>query len=271
MSHTYALPNYLLTHRKRLGYTQKQVAEALKCAENQIYRYESGNRVPDLKTAIKLELLYRTTLQRLFAGLYEEAQEQLGRQVQVRESSDAAPAFEKRSRGTRGRILALDPWTRAIGFAVLEEDELLNCGVRWLGPIPLPERLLVKGKSFVEELIEFYRPSVLVLSRTDYRESRRSRYVQNFCRAIKKVAEDKKLRLKEYEPREVKARLGGGGELNKHGLCLAIAERFSELAAKVPPPRKPWQSQDVRNSAFQAVGLALAVGSPASASQSSHP
>jgi len=255
VSHTYALPNYLLTHRKRLGYTQKQVAEALKCAENQIYRYESGSRVPDLRTAIKLELLYRASLQRLFAGLYEEAEKQLGKQVDVRESSDATASVQGRSRGKPQRVLALDPWTRAIGLAVLEGDELLNCGVRWLGPLPLPERLLVKGRSFVEGLIEFYRPSVLILSKTDYRGSRRSRYVQAFCRAIKKLASAQGLRFKEYEPQQVKAHLGG--KLNKHGLCLAVAEHFPELAAKVPSPRKPWQSQDVRVSAFQAVGLTL--------------
>ena len=261
MTRSHALTNYLLTHRKRLGYTQKQVADALRCSEHQVYRYEQGRRLPDLKTAIRLELFYKASLQTLFAGLYEEARHQLGKQVHVREASDAAPAVAHGSGygRKRRRILALDPWTRAIGFAVLEGEELLCSGVRWLGPVPLPDRLLVKGESFVQGLIEFYRPSAVVLSKTDYPGSRRSKHVRAFCRVIKELALAKRLRFVESAPNEVKSSLAQGGKLNKHGIAVAVGKRFPELTDKVPSPRKPWESQDLRMSAFQAVALALVV------------
>ena len=144
------------------------------------------------------------------------------------------------------RILALDPWTGAIGFAVLEDEKLLRCGVRYLAGMPLPKRLHMKGLSFVRELIEFYRPDVVVVSVTDYPGSKRSEHVRSFCRLLKKLIRAKALRLAEYDPYQLKSFLAPGYKLNRHGIARAVAQRFPELAAHVPPPRRVWQPQDLR-------------------------
>jgi len=176
-----------------------------------------------------------------------------------------APIFEElvyqvlttRARQTR-RTLALDPWTGAIGFAMLEDGRLIRCGVRYLAGMPLAERLRLKGLSFVRELIEFYRPDTVVLSITDYPGSKRSEHVRSFCRLLKKLIHAEGLEFAEYDPYQVKSFLVPGYRLNKHGIALSVARRFPELAAYVPPPRKAWQPQDLRMSAFHAVALALA-------------
>ena len=43
----------------------------------------------------------------------------------------------------------------------------------------------------------------------------------------------------------------------KQEIAIAIAERFPELAPRLPRSRKPWMSEDYRMSIFDAVALAL--------------
>jgi hypothetical protein len=50
--------------------------------------------------------------------------------------------------------------------------------------------------------------------------------------------------------------LGADGEIRRHRIAELVAARFPDLKLNVPPPRKPSQPQDVRLSAFYAVGLA---------------
>ena len=48
------------------------------------------------------------------------------------------------------------------------------------------------------------------------------------------------------------------GAVTKHEIAHAIAMQIPAFAAKMPPVRKPWMSQDSRQSLFDAVALALA-------------
>jgi len=67
------LPNYLLTHRKRIGLTQKELAFLLGCQDtSKVSRYELFSRMPVLETALAYEVIFGTSIQELFAGVYEE-------------------------------------------------------------------------------------------------------------------------------------------------------------------------------------------------------
>ncbi len=64
--------NRLWQARRRAGLEQKQVARLLghrNC--DQISRYERGVRVPGLRIALKLEIIYRTSVGALFPDHYE--------------------------------------------------------------------------------------------------------------------------------------------------------------------------------------------------------
>ena len=64
--------------RKRLGYEQKQVAQLLAHKSvNMISRYETGLRVPSLKTAIKFAIIYKLPIRILFHAYYHECREEL--------------------------------------------------------------------------------------------------------------------------------------------------------------------------------------------------
>jgi transcriptional regulator with XRE-family HTH domain len=78
--------NNLLVYRKRMGFSQKQVA----CLLNQhdadmLSRYERGHILPSLITALGLEIAYRVPVAFLFPDLYEELRDQ----IRSREASSA--------------------------------------------------------------------------------------------------------------------------------------------------------------------------------------
>jgi len=139
----------------------------------------------------------------------------------------------------------------------MEGEQLLRCRVRYLKG-RFPERLQVKGRAFVEEMIRTFKPKILVLPKTDYPQSKRSRHVQVFCKTIKELGLRTKLRVVEYRREEIQRSLGIPGRFNRHRVAVAVAKQFPELASKLPPPRKFYKPQDLRISAFYAAALTRA-------------
>lgn len=67
------LSNYLRTHRKRTGLTQREVAERIGVRNREVVaRHESGARLPGLLIALRYAALYDTTVDELFRGLKRE-------------------------------------------------------------------------------------------------------------------------------------------------------------------------------------------------------
>jgi len=68
------LPNYIRAHRKRQGFSQRQLAFLLHCrSEAKLSRYEHFIQVPTLPTAIRLAIILDVPVQELFAGTYRNA------------------------------------------------------------------------------------------------------------------------------------------------------------------------------------------------------
>ena len=85
----------------------------------------------------------------------------------------------------------------------------------------------------------------------------RSPHVRTFLETVRKLARHGAINVRDYEPKQIWQALGSPLRLTKHGLAMRVADYFQELRRKVPTPRKPWQPQDLRMSAFYAVALAL--------------
>ena len=68
----------LALKRKRLGYEQKQIAVLLGHKNTyQLSRYETGQRVPSFKEAIKLSVLYGIPVRFLFERYFRHCREEL--------------------------------------------------------------------------------------------------------------------------------------------------------------------------------------------------
>lgn len=76
--------NHLWIYRKRMGYTQKQVAHLLghKTASH-LSGYEHGKRLPSLETALKLEIVLRVPV----AFLYQDLCRKLKREIRQKEEA----------------------------------------------------------------------------------------------------------------------------------------------------------------------------------------
>ena len=84
-------PNNLVLYRRRMGFSQKQVARLLGHRDpSMVSHYEHGRALPPLQVALGLEIVYRVPVAFLFPGMYEE----LRRHIRNAEES-FAPAGQR--------------------------------------------------------------------------------------------------------------------------------------------------------------------------------
>ncbi len=76
------LKNYLRTHRKKLGLTQKELAFLLSCeCEAKVSRYERFKRRPNLESALACEVIFQIPVGELFAGMLEQVKATTARRI----------------------------------------------------------------------------------------------------------------------------------------------------------------------------------------------
>lgn len=76
------LPNYLRLYRKRLGFSEDEIAFLLGVRHaGQVSRYEHFHRVPCLLTALAYHVILRTSPPELFGGKYQKVERQVRRRA----------------------------------------------------------------------------------------------------------------------------------------------------------------------------------------------
>jgi RNase H-fold protein (predicted Holliday junction resolvase) len=154
--------------------------------------------------------------------------------------------------GRNTRILALDPYTRGIGFVVIEgQDKLLDWGMKEARADKHARCL-----RHVEALIKTYQPDVIVVEDVEDPSCRRCQRVRELLRDICALAKARKVTVMMCSWRAVLATFSDDRASTKYELTNVIVKRFPELAPYQPPFRKPWMSEDSRMSIFDAVALA---------------
>jgi len=82
-----SLSNYLLTHRKRLSLSQEEVGFLIgangQSKGSKVSRDEQFVREPSLQTALAYEAIYGKPVRELFAGLYEEVEQNVAERARV--------------------------------------------------------------------------------------------------------------------------------------------------------------------------------------------
>jgi hypothetical protein len=81
------LPNYLLTQRKRLSLSQEEVGFLLGITGmhkgNKVCRDEKCARAPSLQDALAYEAIYGRPVRELFAGLYQQAEQEVAARAKL--------------------------------------------------------------------------------------------------------------------------------------------------------------------------------------------
>lgn len=161
---------------------------------------------------------------------------------------------------SHARILAIDPCTRGFGFAVLEGGtRLIDWGVARLYS-KVDEEFLVR----VDAIINRYKPTIIALE--DVSGTHKSERMVKRINVLVGYARSCHIERTLVSGGEIRSVLGLAPDAHKHDVAATVTRLFPELAATLPPHRKPWQTEDVRMNVFDATGIAIG-----SANIASHP
>ncbi|MBU6142118.1 hypothetical protein KGO95_03315 [Patescibacteria group bacterium] len=156
---------------------------------------------------------------------------------------------------TYTRILALDPTTEGLAYAILEKEpkRLVDWGVKNFRGT---KSLNYDALGLATDLLDRYGPDVLVLE--DYKDDwRRTRTTQNIMEKIATAARKRKIKVLRYSREEVQATFEGAGAITKEEIAHALTTIFPELIPRLPRHREIWMTEDYRMNIFDAAALAV--------------
>lgn len=151
-------------------------------------------------------------------------------------------------------VLALYPTSRGFGFVLFEGPESpFDWGVRDIKKKHKNEQTVAA----IKKLIDQYRPEVLVIEDTSDRRSRRTSRIRKLYRMLTHLAETEYVDIGRCTKKETLACFAPVGARTKYEIAAAIAAQIPAFEHRMPPKRKPWMSEDPRQSLFDAAALGL--------------
>lgn len=155
------------------------------------------------------------------------------------------------------RILAIDPGTREMGVAVLENGSLVYAGVETFGKLPSQEERLRQVRVTVLRLIRDFRPAVLAIEKTFVgRNHRHGALLSVLSDEIATLGRRNGIIVVSLASNTVKKLVAGDGLATKEEVAQAVALHYPKLMAFLPPERT-WKRRHHLNM-FDAVALGIA-------------
>lgn len=145
------------------------------------------------------------------------------------------------------------PTTRGFGWVIFE------------GPFaPLDWGLVAarKDKNAVclvrlEALLDRFKPEVLVLEASDRRTTRRAQRIAQLCDKARLAAEARNVETLIYGLAEIRAAFAEVQAVSRREIAEAVARHVDAFRHRLPPPRRPWESEDSRSALFAAAAVVL--------------
>jgi len=135
------------------------------------------------------------------------------------------------------RILALDPGTRYLGIAALEDEELLYWGVKTIKNRTDSRLLLQKGRRIITELINLYHPNIVVQEKVFFAQCKASERLNKLTRMIRNLVKKKGLTYAEYAPTTVRKQICRNGWATKKETAKILITIYPELAIHLTQDR----------------------------------
>ena len=155
------------------------------------------------------------------------------------------------------RILAIDPGTRFMGVALLENGLPIHLGVKTIKPRMSPHETLKAGRKIILRLIKDYRPHILSVEKTFFANNRNSSLLNVLGDEIRAIGKRKKLRVICFAPSTIRKAICGNGRASKEDVARVLVYRFPELKVYLTQDRK-WKERFHQNM-FDALALAVLV------------
>jgi len=155
------------------------------------------------------------------------------------------------------KILAIDPGTREMGIAFLEEGRLVYYGVKAIKKKKSPHETLREGRKIILRLIKDFKPDVLAVEKAFFVNNRSASLLNVFVDEIRAIGRRKGIKVISYAPSTVKRILCGNGRASKEEVARAVVLTFPELKVFLTQDRK-WKEKYHQNM-FDAVALGMMV------------
>ena len=155
------------------------------------------------------------------------------------------------------RILAIDPGTKEMGVAILDDGELLYHDVKMIKKGHSPRVTLDRGRTIVAMLIADFHPDILVIEKTFVGRNRNASLLNVLVDEIQALGARNKLKVLMFAPNVVKKAICGNGWATKAEVAKAVVKRYPELKAYLIRDRK-WKERFHANM-FDAVALGMMV------------
>ncbi len=156
-------------------------------------------------------------------------------------------------RHKRGLVLAIHPTSRGFGW-VLFESPLTP--VDW-GLASVKAKRSVRSLARFVRLLDRYEPRVVVFEQFNDHPARRANRIQELCRQMIKLAGRRGIYTPIYSRETIRECFESSGARTRREIALSIAKQIGVFRQRLPRERKRWDSEDVRQSLFDAVALAL--------------
>lgn len=154
------------------------------------------------------------------------------------------------------KILAIDPGTRNIGFALLDKSMLVHSGVKTIFSTK-PQEKLKYGKKIILRLINDFQPDILAVEKTFFGNNKHSKLLNTFTKQIRIIGKQKGLKVLNIATNSVRKAICGNGAASKDEVAIAVVYRFPELHPFLISNRR-WKEEYFRNM-FDAVALGMIV------------
>lgn len=151
-------------------------------------------------------------------------------------------------------VLSVAPMSRGFGFVLFESALApFDWGVREVRGALKNRRIL----RFVEAMIDRYAPIVLVLEDWTDDAYKKSARIVALYKALAALARKKCVQLICLSKHRVRRYFASVVPTNKYAIALAIAKAIPAFSYQIPPVRKIWMSEDLRQSLYDAAALGL--------------
>lgn len=155
----------------------------------------------------------------------------------------------------RIKTLAIDPGTREMGIAILEETDLAYYGVKTLKKKRPAQVLLKSLRRIIYKLCDDYQPDVLAIEQTFNTTDRNLSLLHLAAAEVKSAARRRGLKVVSYAPKTIRKFVCGSGKATKKEVSKVIAARYPELEIYVFQDRM-WKEKYWQNM-FDAVALGV--------------
>lgn len=153
----------------------------------------------------------------------------------------------------QGRVLGFHPTARGFGWVVFE------------GPFRPMDWGLVSARKDknatclkrLKRLLIRFAPETLVLEAYDRETTRRARRIARLGVRARTLADGQGIETAVYTRAEIREAFAEVGATTRRDIAEAVARHLDAFRHRLPPRRKPWESEDAREALFAAAAVVL--------------